>query len=917
MKWLNQLFARRRRLDDLAVSIQEHLEEKIEELMEDGLSREEATQTARREFGNKTLIEERSRETWQWPTVESIRADLRYSLRQLWNAPGFAITVILTMALGIGANTAIFTLVHAVLMKSLPVDDPKWLYRIGDKHEASLTNGLQNDDGDFDIFSYDLYRYFRESTPEFEQLAAMQAGVNPVSARRGNATAQAEASEFVSGNYFSTLGVGAFAGRTLTDDDDSLGAAPAVVMSYQAWQSDYAGDPSVIGATFYLQSQPVTVVGIAAPGFYGDRISTNPPAFWIPLSLEPLLRQANSALRQPDECWLYALGRVKPGVAVGPLQQKISANLRQWVATQDAYAKYGIAAKIAKLHVMLTPGGGGIQDLQQNTGQELYLLLAISGFVLLVACANVANLLLARSTKRRMEISMRMALGAARSRLIRQMLTESVLLGCLGGLSGLAVAYAGTRIILALAFPDSRNLAIQATPSLPVLGFALLLSLLTGIVFGIVPAWITSHGDPAEALRGGNRSAGDQAALPQRSLIVFQAALSLVLLTGAGLFTSSLKNLEHQDFGLQTTNRYVMHLDPQHAGYKPEQLEALERTLELQIESIPGMRSAALALFSPLDGKAWGFTVFFPGKPMLGYKNADVALINRVTPNFFAAVGQPVIRGRSFTQDDTGASPHVAVVNQAFAKKFFPGEDPIGGRFGSWAQEDIGAYEIVGVVANAKYNHPREDARPMFFRPLSQWQNNLKDPTEVSIEAQSHYFTSIVMNFAGTRQNLEEAMGRILAKVDPNLAIISLNSLDYQLAGNFNQERLVARLTTLFGLLTLVLAAVGLYGTTAYQVTQRTREIGLRMAFGANRNRVLGMVMRGAFVQIACGLALGIPIVLIAARYVASQLFAVKSYDPLSLLVAAGVLSAAAVIAGFIPARRAASIDPMRALRSE
>jgi predicted permease len=918
MQWLKQLFSRRRRYNDVSVSIQEHLEEKIEELVEEGTPRDEAERTARREFGNVTLIEERSREAWQWPTLESGWADVRYALRQLIKSPVFAGTVILTMALGIGANTAIFTLVHAILMKSLPVGDPKSLYRIGDRIEAGgLENGLQNEDGDFDLFSYDLYRYLRESTPEFEQLAAMEAGKNLISVRRGDGIAREERGEFVSGNYFSTLGVGAFAGRVLTDADDQLGAAPSVVMSYQAWRADYSSDSSVIGATFHLQSRPVTVVGIAPAAFYGDRISDNPPAFWIPLSAEPLLRRANSVLRQADESWLYALGRLKPGVDTGPLQQKISVNLRHWVATEDAYAKYGIANKIPKLHVVLTPGGAGIQDLQQRTGKELYLLLAISGFVLLIACANVANLLLARGTKRATEISMRMALGAARSRLIRQMLTESLLLGCLGGLAGLAVAFATTRTILALTFPGSAHTAIDVTPSLAVLGFAFLLSLTTGIVFGIVPAWITSHGDPAEALRGGNRPSSDRTMLPQRSLIILQAALSLVLLTGAGLLTRSLLNLEHQDFGLQTPNRYVLHLNAQDAGYKPGELEKLYRALEQQIETIPGMRSVGLGLFSPMDGNQWGFTVFFPEKPVAGYKNAPTAGMNRVTPNFLAAVGQPVIRGRGFTPDDTDTSPLVAVVNQAFAKKFFPGVDPIGRRFGSWGQEDAEAYEIVGIVADAKYSAPRRDARPMFFRPLAQWQHNLKGPTEVQIEALSHYISSIVMNFAGTPQSLDASVRRALANVDPNLAVIDLHSLDFQLAGNFNQERLIARLTTLFGLLSLVLASIGLYGITSYQVTQRTREIGLRMACGANRSRVMSLVMRGAFIQVALGLVLGIPIVMIGARYLANQLYLVKSYDPLSLLVAIGVLSAAAMIAGLIPARRAASIDPMRALRSD
>jgi predicted permease len=924
MRWVKQLFSRRRRYDDLAVSIREHLDERIDELVDDGMSREAAAQAARREFGNVALIEERGREAWQWPKVESIWADVRYALRQLRKSPGFAITVILTMALGIGANTAIFTLVHAILMKSLPVGDPKSLYRLGDQADGGLSDGLQNfNSGDFDNFSYPYYQHLRATMPEFEHLAAMQGGPLTFSVRHGKSMAQMNYVEFVSGNYFRTLGVGTFAGRALADADDRPGAAPAVVMSYQAWQSDFGGDPSVIGATFYLESQPVTVIGIAPRGFFGDRVSNNPPAFWIPLSDEPLLRQASSTLRQPDECWLYLMGRVRPGVAIGPLQQKVSANLRQWISTQAAYVtREGIPTLFPKLHVVMTPGGAGIQDLQQQTGKELYLLLAITGFVLLVACANVANLLLARGSQRKAETSVRMALGAARARLIRQMLTESVLLGCLGGLAGLAVAFAGTQAILALAFPESPHNAISTTPSLMVLGFAFLLSLMTGVVFGIIPAWITSHSDPAEALRGVSRSGvgrsgGDRTSLPQRSLIVFQAALSLVVLLGAGLLTRSLRNLEHQDFGLQTANRYVLHVNPQDAGYEPEQLEALDRRLEEQFAAIPGMENAGLSIYSPLDGNRWDFGVYVPGRPEPGPNDDNETLVNHVSPGFLAAVGEPVIRGRGITAEDTATSHFVVVVNQAFAKKFFPKEDPIGRRFGIYDREDIGAYEIVGVVADAKYTRPREEAMAMFFAPLTQWQHHLKLPTSINLETQMHYVTSITMSFRVAPQNLYETVRRALVQVDPNLTIVDLRSLDSQLAGNFVQERLIARLTALFGLLTLVLASVGLYGITSYQVTQRTREIGLRMALGADRNRVAGLVMRGALIQVGLGLGIGVPIALMGARFVTSQLYEVKSYDPLSLFAAVVVLSTAAVVAGFFPARRAASIDPMQALRSE
>ena len=842
--------------------------------------------------------------------------DIRIAFRQLRKSPGFALTVILTIALGIGANTAIFTLVHAVLMKSLPVVDPKTLYRVGDKDDCCVNGGFENDDGDFDLFSYELYRQFRDTTPEFQQLAAMQSGGGEMTVRRGSEPAKSERSEYVSGNYFTTFGIGAFAGRMLTPGDDTPGAAPATVMSYWAWQSDYGSDPSVVGSTLYIQGQPVMVVGIAPPRFFGDRIRSRPPALWIPLALEPLIERENTNLRVPASNWLYAVGRVRPGVGIGPLQAKISNTLRVWLRTQDTYTRNGGSTVIPRQHVVITPGGAGIQNLQQETGKGLYLLMAISALVLLVACANVANLLLARGTTRKAETSIRMALGAARSRLVRQMLTESVLLACLGGLAGLFVAYEGTRTILSLAFPNSPHLPIDTSPSLPVLGFAFLLSLVTGVVFGIVPAWITSHSDPAEALRGLNRSTRDRASLPQKSLIVFQAALSLGLLVSAGLLTKSLRNLEHQDFGLQTTNRYVLHLDPAGAGYTPEKLPVLYRELEQRFGALPGVQGIGLALYSTLEGNNWSEGIRVEGQPEPGPNEHNVASWDRVNPQFFATVGQPVIRGRGFTDADTATSQLVAVVNQAFVKKFFPNEDPIGRHFGVFDRKYAGAFEIVGIVANAKYNNPRDEFRPMYFRPLTQ-QLKVIDANDLMAEGRSLYINSVTLNFRSRPQNVDAMVRHTLADINPSLTVIDLQSLDDQVSFNFNQERLIARLTMLFGLLALVLAAVGLYGITSYSVARRTSEIGLRMALGADRGKVVRLVLRGAFAQVGLGLALGVPLTLVGAHFMSDQLYAVRSYDPLSIAIAVVVLSGAAALAGFIPARRAASIEPMEALRME
>src|SRR5580698_4658895 len=603
--------------------------------------------------------------------------DLKFALRQFQKSPGFAATVILTISLGIGANTAIFTLVHAILLQSLPVSHPASLYRIGDLDDCCITGGYENDNGDFDLFSYDLYRQFQDTTPEFEQLAAFQSGQNMMNVRVGDTKAKAERTEYVSGNYFSTFGLGAYAGRLLRPSDDFPGAAPVAVLSYAGWRAFHAGDRSVIGSTFFVQSHPVTIVGIAPPGFFGDRVNDSPPALWIPLNAEPILEGETSILKQPGSHWLYVLGRLKPGVSTVALQSKISAILRQWLATQPIYTTNGGDKEIPKQHVVITRAGGGIQNLQQETGDGLHLLTWISALVLLVACANIANLLLARGTSRRAETSIRTALGASRSVLIRQVLIESVLLSVIGGIIGIAIAYAGARMILTLAFPDSTQIPIHASPSPIVLGFAFLLSLATGMIFGIVPAWISSHADPAEALRGMNRSTGDRSLLPQKTLIVLQAALSLVLLVGAGLMTQTLRNLEKQNFGITTADRYVIHMDPMGAGYNVDHIDAFNQQLEREFSALPGVQNVGIALYSTLEGNNWGEGIYVEGRPAPGPEAQNNSSWDRVSPHFFDTIGQPVIRGRGFTEQDTATSRMVAVVNQAFVKKFFPKEDPI------------------------------------------------------------------------------------------------------------------------------------------------------------------------------------------------------------------------------------------------
>ncbi len=846
--------------------------------------------------------------------IANLMGDARYSLRQLRKAPGFTLTAVLTLALGIGANTAIFTLVHAVLLKNLPVVDPTSLVRLGDKEDC-CNMGLTSFESDYTTFSYEGYKYLRDHTPEFEELAAMQAGSADLSVRRAlvDASSQSSLGEFVSGNYFQTFGIQPSIGRVLTPSDDREGAQPVAVMSYQAWQRDYAGDPSVIGSTFFVNTHPLTVIGVTPEGFYGDRMSERPPDFFLPISQEPALG-IYGVRNNPYLGWLYLIGRVKPGTSMGPLQAKVSALLRQSLSQLPAYQSEHGKEHLAKAHVVLTPGGVGVAKMQHNAANSLYLLMGLSGLVLLIACANIANLMLVRGLARRAEISIRMALGAARRRVVRQMMTESIVLAFLGGVAGLALAYVGTRALLALMFPDSPTLTIHAAPSLPVLAFAFAVSLLTGVVFGIAPAWITSREQPANAMRGINRTTRDGSSWLQRSLVILQAALSLVLLVGAGLLGKSLNKLEHQEFGLETTNRVIIHMNPLKAGYKPGQLQSLYQQIEDRFHSLPGVERVGLTTYTPLEGDSWSFYVYVQGQRAPDPGQEVTATFDRASPDYFKAVGQRVIRGRSFAPSDTATSEGVAVVNQAFVKKLFRnGEDPIGQHLGAFAIKSSGDYKIVGVVEDTKYENPRDAARPMYFTPMLQQSRSI--PPKY-LDA-SLYAGALVLQMKALTPGLEAQVRKTMAGIDPNLTVDDYRTFAQQINGNFNAERMVTRLTLLFGLLALVLASVGLYGVTSYMVVRRTAEIGIRMALGARRGGVISMVMRGAMLQAAIGLAIGVPTALLCARFLQSQLYNVSGQDAWVMASAVVALALSACVAGLIPARRAASTEPMRALRSE
>jgi macrolide transport system ATP-binding/permease protein len=839
--------------------------------------------------------------------------DLTYAFRQLRKTPGFTITVILTLALGIGANAAIFTLVNAVLLRNLPVSDPKTLVRIGDADDCCVNSGYK-ESGDYSLFSTESYLLFKKELTEFEELAAVEAGFEyrPLTARRDGpqTIAKSVMGEFVSGNYFHTFGLQPAAGRFFTDADDTKGAAFTAVISYDAWVHDYGRDPSVVGSTFRINTQPVTIIGVAPKGYFGDRLTSNPLEFYLPLESMAVIFSV-SYVHDPETEWAYVVGRVKPGTSLAAVQAKASTLLRQQFSTFKVFTNERAKTFLGRTHVVFTPGGAGIQQLQDNAKSQLHLLTWIAALVLLVACANIANLQLVRSMSRRGEMCVRPALGAKRSHIVRQLLTESIFLAGLGGMVGLALAYAGARMLLTMAFPGAQNIPINAAPSPLVIGFAFALSLLTGILFGVAPAWISAQAQPAEVLRSGSRAVASGASLLQRGLVVVQASLSLVLLVGAGLFAQSLHKLETTNMHLESKNRYIIHINPQAAGYATKQVESLYRTIETQFHDVPGILKVGIATYTPMEDNNWSSSVQVQGEPDLN-KGASFVKCNA---EYFDSVGTHVLMGRGVLPRDLFSAPPVTVVNQQFVKQFFKsGENPIGHRIGSPGPQSAGDFEIVGVVDDTTYTAVQWKDHAMFFVPITQRAASSKTPIDTDT---SFYAGAIVIEADRPMNDMEKLAQRMLSGINPNLTIVKFQTFDQQIAERFNDNRMIAQLTSLFGALALLLATIGLYGVTAYTVVRRTSEIGVRMALGAERTRVIGMVMRGTMTQALLGLIIGAPIAMLCVRYVKAQLYEVANVDFGVMAVAVVVLVVAACIAGMIPARRAASINPVQALRIE
>jgi predicted permease len=852
--------------------------------------------------------------------MQKLYGNLRYALRQFRLSPVFAAAATLTLALGIGGTTAIFTLIHAVMLRSLPVADPGRLYRVGDGDDCCVEGGPQDNWG---MFSFALYERLKAETPEFEEVAAFQAGRGAVSARREGVESGARPlrSEYVTGNYFSTLGVRALGGRVFTPDDDKPGAPPVAVLSHRVWQTKYGSDASVVGATFVVDSHPFTVIGVAPAGFFGETLQSDPPDIWIPVQQEPMIAGQGGLVHQSISAWLRMIGRLRPGASTEGMAPRLTGVLRQWMQNDSGYPANwmpDVIRMLPKQVVSVVPAGAGVAVLKEEYGRSLQILLSVCGLVLLIACANVANLLLARSVARRGQTAVRLALGASPRQIVTEALTESVLLAIGGGIAGLLVAVAAARLLLALAFHSAHFLPISTAPSLLVLGFAFGLSLVTGIVFGAAPAWFATRTNPADVLRGSGRGTSDRSSFARKALLVVQATFAVVLVAGSTMLARSLNKLEHQDFGYQIQGRVEVDINSPPATYTQPQLAALYRQIEEQLNRVPGVDGSGLAMYNPLTDN-WGELIMVAGHPAGKFDEESGASWDRVSANYLQSFGIPVLRGRNFTAADNETTAPVAIVNEAFVKRFFKSdENPLEQHFGLDMPEYASTFSIVGVVRDAKFagwglNKP---ARPMFYVPLAQTVN-YHDDLMKRLELRSHFIGGIMLVTKLPPGALEPLVTRILADVDPNLTINSIRTMDEQVALSFDQERAVASLAGLFGTVALVLAAIGLYAVTAYSVARKTNEIGIRMALGADRVKVMRLVLNGAFKRVLIGLLLGLPLAVGAGRLISAQLYGVSSWDPLALGIATGALAICSFFAAIIPANRAASISPMDALRME
>jgi predicted permease len=838
--------------------------------------------------------------------METLLKDLRYGIRGLLKRKGFAAIAVLTLALGIGANTAIFTLVNAVMLKTLPVTKPEELVLFSDTTSEGTSLEDSPRTGVWPRFSYASYEYFRDHNQSFQDIAALRSGVSRLSVRQTDAQAAAAArasGHLVTGNYFSVLGVRAMRGRVLTPEDDKPSAQPAAVISHRYWEQELNSDPATVGKSFIINGTNFTVVGITPPEFFGERVR-RPPDFWLPLSFQPQIELRDSFLTDKQAYWLMLMGRLKSGVSLDQAQASANLALRQHLTEQAGNELTAERQKgIQNTYAMLVEGQGGISGLRRAYSKPLQMLMAIVGIVLLIACANVGSLLLSRAASRKAEISLRMALGATRRRIIRQLLTESMLLAGLGGVCGVLLAQWAVVVLVGLVAKGS---PLNTRPDVGVLVFTAGVSIIAGLLFGLVPAVQASRANLSSTIKEKSRTRSGFMRFSLSSvMVVMQVGLSMVLLTGAGLFARSLVKLQNEDVGFDRNNVLLLGIDPRLAGYKPAELATLYQQLIDRLGSIPQVRNVSMATYAPMSGTNRSSSIKLTG--YTAQPGEDLVVQDILAgPKYAETLGIPLLRGREIELRDTASAPRIAVVNSTFAEHYFKDQNPIGRSFTFDDDTDNGAaLEIVGVVGDIKSDDAREKPDPTVYRPILQ------------IQDQSAYSVTIHVRTLADPSPLTPQVRQMINQIDDKLPIFSVITLSDQLRENLNQERLIAQLVSFFGALALILACIGLYGVMAHGVARRTNEIGIRMALGARGGNIAWMILRETLYLVLAGLILGVPAAVLGARLISTQLFGMSPTDPVTLVAAALILTLVALLAGYLPARRASRVNPLNALRYE
>jgi predicted permease len=907
---LKALLRKEERNREMDEELRGYLEASAEEKMRRGMSDEQARRAARVEMGSMETVKQQVRSAGWESTAESVWQDVRYALRTLAKSPGFAMVAILSLALGIGANTAIFSLINNLMLKSLTVRDPQQLVAFGKEDGACICDGIGP--GPLDIFTYDFYQRIQKQDV-FQGISRYSSFPVPISVRSdksGNGSASQATSYLVSGNFFNVLGAEPLMGRAFVPGDtDTPGRNPVAVISYRYWQQALAADPAVIGRQIAISGTQFTVIGVMPPKFFGVALNEESTDMWLPITMQPEVTQGPSLLDPHGLFWMHMMARRAPGTNLHQAQAWVTSQLQQFMVDREgSQISTQRRAEIQKIYVELLPGGTGISGLRSQYEHPLQVLMCIVGLVLLIACANLANFLLAKAATRERELSTRLALGSSRGRIVRQVLTEALLLSVAGGALGLLLAFFGTRALIHFMAAGAQHTSLSAQPDLRVLAFTFGISLLTGVLFGLAPALRVSRISVAPALKANARTAGSGGGragqIFPKLLVTFQVMLSLILLAGAGMFVRTLRNLQNQDLGFDRQNLLLMVFNPKFAGYKPEQLNSLYERILDRLNALPGVRSATLAGTPPIHSGNWNSPIFVEGH--VAAPNEDTStLLNRVAPRYFETVGIPVLRGRAIGPEDTATSKKVVVVNKSMTDHFFPHGDAIGHRFTVADPAVKGSFEIVGVVKDARYNSPREEPQRMSYLPVMQ------------LTGDDNYAYWLELRTVGDPAKVTDEARAALAGIDPNLPVLQVRTIGEQVDERMGNERLISQLAAFFSLLALSLACIGLYGVMSYSVVRRTNEIGIRLALGAQTTRVLWMVLRESMVLLAIGVALGIPATMVAMRLVRAFLFGLKPSDPLTLAGAVIVIATVTLVAAYFPARRAMKVDPMVALRYE